>query len=482
MHTADPALLAGKDTDPAASTATSKTAPARADQSPGPARVQRSDAARESGGRREQAGASARLSYVPKVAVSGSRRFPGRSEVASAAGVLEDFAGLPKTDDGEVEATGCRVLVGPGGVQVQVDAGVFGPAPDPPPLRDEDSEREAREVTTWSAKSRANMVRRLAMLDYTPMVDPERLLTMVTLTYPGCDPETVAADHQAERRHVCTKACPWYDVAPDGKAVKRHLETWRKRYERTWAESWRGVWKLEFQSRGAPHLHLCMLLPNGATESRVKRLDGLHFPDWLARSWADVVGHPDATVRHRHEVAGTHVGFREGIVSTDPKRVAVYFTKHAAPHMSSKEYQNEPPALWVENGATPGRFWGSFGLEAVEVAVEVSKEQVLTLRRTLRRWSRSRTAYSRNGEVTIRPAVERITVERNRVNMTTGELKTIKRKTTRRVRRYASGRVTGGFSLFNDAPQVAIRLAQVLHDGTAAEPGGFARWAASELR
>lgn len=97
------------------------------------------------------------------------------------------------------------------------------------------------------------MVRTLAELDYTPLfADGDRLPAMITLTHPG----------------------DWETVASDGKNLKRRFEAWRKRYHRAWGEKLRCVWKLEFQRRGAPHLHLWMLPPRGATRkgSGVSRL------------------------------------------------------------------------------------------------------------------------------------------------------------------------------------------------------------------
>jgi hypothetical protein len=102
--------------------------------------------------------------------------------------------------------------------------------PDPP----------GRAITEWSGKSRAAMCRTLAELDYTPLVECGRVPAMVTLTYPG----------------------DWESVAPDGASVKRHMSLWRKRFQRKRGEPARYIWKLEFQRRGAPHIHLWMAPPH----------------------------------------------------------------------------------------------------------------------------------------------------------------------------------------------------------------------------
>src|SRR5262249_47414679 len=59
-----------------------------------------------------------------------------------------------------------------------------------------------RHITSWSAKSRGRMTRRLAELDWTPLTSSGRLPAMVTLTYPG----------------------DWLPVAPDAAAMMAHIK------------------------------------------------------------------------------------------------------------------------------------------------------------------------------------------------------------------------------------------------------------------
>lgn len=237
--------------------------------------------------------------------------------------------------------------------------------PERPPSR--------REVTGWSRKSRANMVRTLCELDYGPLVgDGSRPLAMVTLTYPG----------------------DWETVAPDGKTSKAHLQAFRRRYERAWGEPLRAVWKLEFQRRGAPHYHLLMRPPQGqaATPGARARADrlvgaGMDFRRWLSEVWADIVGHPDPEERRRHRLAGTGVDWREGLRANDPRRVAVYFTKHGS--FAAKEYQHVVPTAWRAPGQGPGRFWGYWHLEKASRGAEVSPADGIAAGRILRRWARA---------------------------------------------------------------------------------------------
>lgn len=270
-----------------------------------------------------------------------------------------------------------------------------------------------REITGWSRKSRARMVRVLCELDYAPLFsDTTRLLAMVTLTYPG----------------------DWLAVAPNGKAVKRHMRTFLERYYRAWGERFVGVWKLEFQRRGAPHLHVLCRPPQGT-------VGGQAFRAWLSSTWAAVVDHPDAVERMKHELAGTAVDWNEGLRSTDPRRVAVYFTKHGA--FAAKEYQHCVPRPWQEPGQGPGRFWGYWGLSKATKGVEVSPRVAVEAARLVRRWAKA--------QGTTRQ------VRAPRVNRTTGELRY--RNVRRRVKRMKYGR---GWVSVNDGPAFASQMARWL--------------------
>lgn len=319
------------------------------------------------------------------------------------------------------------------------------PSPDP----EEVEERRARRsmirqrIKGWSRKSRANMVRSLCELDYAPMfTDENRPLAMVTLTYPG----------------------DWETVAPDGAEVKDHLAKFRRRYERAWGEKLRAVWKLEFQRRGAPHFHILMPPPQGKTVpvGRRTRADskvgaGLDFRQWLSEVWADIVGHPDPEERRRHRLAGTGIDWNEGLKASDPRRVAVYFTKHGS--FSAKEYQHCVPEAWQEPGKGPGRFWGYWRLEKAVYGAEVTAEDAAAVSRSLRRWSR---AQGVTRELSV-----------PRVNRKTGEIRY--RTVRRRAARMKSGR---GFVSVNDGAAMGAQLARWIA-GTEPESAvdRRARWA-----
>jgi hypothetical protein len=234
------------------------------------------------------------------------------------------------------------------------------------------------------------MTRILAELDYEPLLKLGLKLPMTTLTYPG----------------------EWLIVAPTGAAVKRHMTVFFRRFARAWGFEWLGIWKLEFQRRGAPHIHLWGPQPDGAAGDlrqvqhaadlmaweaakrkgrkpylRLGVGDGLPYRQWLSVVWADIVGHPDPEQRRRHEKAGTGVDLREGERMTDPKRLAVYFSKHGS--YGAKEYQNEVPIEWQAPGKGPGRFWGYRGLEKATAGVELAPADAVFAARTLRRLARS---------------------------------------------------------------------------------------------
>lgn len=221
-------------------------------------------------------------------------------------------------------------------------------------------------ITEWSRKSRSAMCRTFAELDYTPLLESGRVPAMVTLTYPG----------------------DWEAVAPDGTSVKRHMVLWRKRFQREYGEPARYIWKMEFQRRGAPHIHLWMAPPISPGRS------GRNFAQWLSETWAQVVDHPDPIQKARHRLAGTAIDVRNGLKACDPKRLAIYFTKHSSPNLhGDKEYQHIVPGSWRQPGRGPGRFWGVYGLKKAIAVVEVAQDAYFTARRIVRRWSRNQAVY-----------------------------------------------------------------------------------------
>lgn len=140
----------------------------------------------------------------------------------------------------------------------------------------------------------------------------------------------------------------------DGLVVKRDWSALRDRMTR---RGWRGLMWLEFQKRGAPHLHQAIGVPPGT--------DLLEARAWLAQSWFEVVGSGDP----KHLKAGTYL---------DPWRSGVY---------GLQDYVAKEAAKWVQKVPPPGfenvgRFWSLWG--GVAVPREVINAPREALARTVR--------------------------------------------------------------------------------------------------
>jgi len=189
---------------------------------------------------------------------------------------------------------------------------------------------------------------------------------------------------------------------------------------------------------------------------------GLSFAQWLSAAWAEIVDHPDPVQKARHRSAGTAIDVLSGLKACDPKRLAIYFTKHSSPNMNGdKEYQHIVPELWRQPGHGPGRFWGVYGLKKAIAVVEIAQDAYLTARRIVRRWSRSHAVYGDSlsrfpTAVVPRTAIRAVPhADRN-----TGAVK--HRRVRRRRMLCSQGGMAGGYALVNDGPAFASQLATAL--------------------
>jgi len=204
------------------------------------------------------------------------------------------------------------------------------------------------------------MVARYATLDYRPLFDEAaRLggrLGLITLTLPGA----------------------WAELAPDPQTMARLVAVFRRRWQRVIGTPY-AVWKLEFQARGAPHVHLVMACP--ATVA------GEPFTDWLSRTWFEVVGSGDE--RHLH--AGTGVDWHTPATMTSPQAAAVYFARHAAAG-EAKGYQHLVPDAWADAGRF--RWWGMWFLRPQVAIAAIDHDTAVFVRRLMRHqyrvWHRHR--------------------------------------------------------------------------------------------
>jgi RNA polymerase subunit RPABC4/transcription elongation factor Spt4 len=346
-------------------------------------------------------------------------------------------------------------------------------------------------IRGWSARSRAHLVARLSDLDYTRLYGRYKSCTGCGADYsveldrcPTCrSTDSALTDRTGRLPCMLTLTYPgdWVAVAPDGETVKRHLAALASRYKRAWGEPLIGVWKLEFQRRGAPHFHLSTTPPMGFTRVRDPHTgEAVDFRRWLSIVWADIVAHPDPEQWRRHLAAGTGVDYAEGIRCSDPRRMAVYFAKYG--HGGAKDYQHQVPPQWlsarlrcqdcdtvyVENGDDPcpacgsyeaelieeaggtGRIWGYWGLRPVFAVREVTPQVGIQAGRVMRRWYRAKRL------------TKKITVQR--VERATGRVYI--RHTTVRKKLFTHNR---GFAIVNDGPAFASLLAHYLTQ--LADPG-----------
>jgi hypothetical protein len=151
-----------------------------------------------------------------------------------------------------------------------------------------------------------------------------------------------------------------------------------------------------------------------------------------------------------------------GLRACDPKRLAIYFTKHSSPNtLGDKEYQHIVPEPWREPGKGPGRFWGVFGLKRATTTVEIEKDAYLTARRIIRRWSRSQATYGNvtsHYPTTVTPRTAHHRVQR--VDRSTNRVRY--RHVHRRRAICDQGGLAGGFALVNNGPTFAAQLARAI--------------------
>lgn len=307
-----------------------------------------------------------------------------------------------RTEKPELGEDRYSITITPGSIKVSRKLG------SPPPKSE--NYKPKTSITKWSKQSRSNMVAVLASLDYNPLFEfGYATPAMLTLTYPKS----------------------WEVVAPTAAATKRHMRLFRQRYERKFQRKLRGCWKLEWQARSAPHIHIFCVPPEVP-----------EFRSWLSETWSDIVDAPDPEERTKHLKAGTGIDYGEGIKASDPKRLAVYFTKHGSANFGDKEYQNNPPDLWVNKGSI-GRLWGYYGLVVASSSVEIETADALFIARTLRRWQRAQAKPRR--------------IKVWRTDTKTGE---VKPRYVKRKKKYLKKR--SGFMSVNDGSVMGEALARAL--------------------
>ena len=136
----------------------------------------------------------------------------------------------------------------------------------------------------------------------------------------------------------------------DGREVKAHLKAFFERIRRSgWFENHSLVWWLEFQERGAPHIHMVVT--------------GWLSKVWVSFAWHEVSGAPKETA--------TRV---EQLRSADA--AGSYAAKYAA-----KSDQKEVP----EGFTNVGRFWGCRGARPLGGGPRAPREVAAATPQTVRR-------------------------------------------------------------------------------------------------
>lgn len=203
-------------------------------------------------------------------------------------------------------------------------------------------------VSRFSPASRRRLMIKLNSLNRTK---PLRA-TLITLTYP---------------RQFSRDARQW----------KRDLDTLNKRLTRKWG-AFPVFWKLEFQTRGAPDIHLLAYDPQ-------MRLTSYLFRRWLSAAWYRIVGSGD----ERHLRAGTRTE-----LPRHARALESYCTK----------YVGKP----VEATGHVGRYWGVWHAKLLPVELGIMSLSLLEhtrAARTLRRLLRHR-AHKRSARHAFMPQCE----------------------------------------------------------------------------
>lgn len=186
---------------------------------------------------------------------------------------------------------------------------------------------EKQPMTEFTKKSRA----KLAFVASNTAV---RFYSMMTLTYPDKWPN-------------------------DGKEVKKNLRAMLSRLRRLDSDI-NYLWFLEFQKRGAPHIHL--LLTTKSTKERKR---------WLSQAWHDIVNDEE---HEKHLAAGTNWTQMRKV--DGGRRYAVKY--------AGKMRQKEVPALYQN----VGRFWGhSKAVKPEPMFKPIEIYSLEQMKHYLQRWS-----------------------------------------------------------------------------------------------
>lgn len=208
-------------------------------------------------------------------------------------------------------------------------------------------------ITGFSAKSRRNMIERLASLNKQQVTLSN--VRFVTITYPG-------------------------EFPTDNELWRKHLNNFLTQLEQSHGLKW-VVWKLEPQKRLAPHFHLLCEFDTP--------------PSWyhIALRWNRIAG-AGCQDHLRVALKATHHNGGEFAACQTPRSwrgVAAYASKYA-----SKTFDVEDLPEWWHGC----RFWGSRGDFPRSIcSVNLTADQFVRMRRLFRGYARSKGYKLRYGSV-----------------------------------------------------------------------------------
>lgn len=201
---------------------------------------------------------------------------------------------------------------------------------------EKDDRPKRGEVSAWSRRSRSRLRRNVEAINW----DEVPRLHHIVLTWAN-------------------------ELPADGAEAHRQVEAFWKRWHREFGVRFAGVWKVEFQKRGAIHYSMWGSGPEG--------VDTMELWAWVRKAWTDIAGGDSEW----HELYGARVQPWAG-------SPGIYMQKEL--FGGGKEYQNIAP-----EGYHVGRWWGFVGgLKPVWDDLELSFEQGVKVRRMVRRYLRSK--------------------------------------------------------------------------------------------
>lgn len=136
-----------------------------------------------------------------------------------------------------------------------------------------------------------------------------------------------------------------------GRIFKRHVDTFRKRLGRFLARygvaEWSALWFLEFQARGAPHIHLMVF---GCEVTSVIRRA---LRSWCGPAWSSIVGNPSKFEQEKHKRTCSRV-----------EKMRCKHFGYAVKYATKTEQKEVPPCF-----RDVGRFWGCWNYKHPEPVV-----------------------------------------------------------------------------------------------------------------